>query len=317
METAVRNKTLSLNDELLRYPKRFSFETAAHILEFGSPVSFGKETNIADAPFKTVNINSFHLRGTEIEKIFQINGVPVIYIERLSISGLNAPLPTPYAELIYRRTQEQDFAVGDFLNMFNARLLGVSYQISKRRYLSLQRCDDSCLTLKTIAAFLGESSKTFDRRMSRLAYLFWTKEKSAAGLEAVISSFFKFTTKVREIRTFWANDRREIRKLGDMKLGSNAELGTKLSVSSFGVEINLTHKDYNKIFQALIDKKYLDDLKRLIQKYLGDFFCCELSITPQNVPPLKMGNVMLGKTSWIPGKILDSVKIDLFPSSRN
>ncbi|MDR0968827.1 MAG: type VI secretion system baseplate subunit TssG [Holosporaceae bacterium] len=308
METTIRNKKLSLRDELFYYPKKFSFETAAYVLEFGSSVSFGKETNLADAPFKTVSVNSFCLRGTEIEKISEVNGVPVIYVERLSISGLNAPLPTPYAELVYRRTQEQDFAIGEFLNMFNARLLGVSYQISKRRYLNLQRCDDSCLTLKTLAAFFGESSKTFNRRMSRLAYLFWTKEKSAAGLEAVVSSIFKFTTKAKELRTFWA-DRREIQKLGNMKLGIDSELGEKVSISSFGVEVDLTCDDYRKIFRALTEKKYLNDLKAAIRKYLGDFFRCSLSLTPQSVPPLKMGNAALGKTSWLQGKALDSAKI--------
>jgi type VI secretion system protein ImpH len=308
METTIRDKKLSLKEELFRYPKKFSFEMAAYILDFESRASFGKETNLADASFKTVNINSFHLRGTEIEKISKVDGVPVIYIERLSLSGLNAPLPTPYAELIFRRSQEQDFAPAEFLNMFNSRLLGISYQTSKRRHLNLQRRDDSCLTLKTIAAFFGESSKTFDRRMSRLSYLFWTKEKSAAGLEAVISSFLNFETKVKELRTFWV-DRGKIRKLGDMKLGVDSELGERFSISSFGVEINLTRDDYNKIFQLITDEKCLGDLKRLIQKYLGDFFCCILSVTPKKVPPLKMGEAWLGKTSWLKGKNPDPVKI--------
>jgi predicted component of type VI protein secretion system len=308
MEAAVRNTELSLNDELLRRPKQFSFETAAYILEWGSPVSFGKEINISESPFKTVSINSFHLRGTEIEKILRENDCYTIYIERLSISGLNAPLPTPYAELIFRRAQEKDSAISEFINTFNTRLLGISYQISKRRYLNLQRHDKNCLLLRTVAAFSGESPMAADRRTARLSYLFWTKEKSAAGLEVLISSFLRFTVKVKEIQTFWA-ERSDIRRLGNMKLGKNSELGTKLSVSSFGVEIDLTHDDYRKIFQLLSDEKYSNELKKLICRYLGIFFRCTLNLTPKNIPPLKLGQTSLGRKSWFPGNKIDPVRM--------
>ncbi|MDR1334306.1 MAG: type VI secretion system baseplate subunit TssG [Holosporaceae bacterium] len=311
MEAAIRSTTLPLIDELLQKPRQFSFEMAAQILEFGFQTSFGKEISIAESPFKTFSLNSFHLRGTEIEKILRENDSYIIYAERLSIAGLNGPLPTPYAELIFRRSREKDNAMGEFLNSFNMRLLGISYQISKRRYLNLQRHDQNCLLIRTMASFLGESPATMDRRMARLSYLFWTKEKSAAGLETLISSFLRFTTKVKEIQTFWAN-RRDIHRLGNMALGRSSELGTRLSISSFGVEIALTHSDYGKIFQLLTDEKYFDDLKKLIHQYLGNFFCCTVSLTPQSVPPLRLGHTSLGRVSWIPGDRLDSLRIGIY-----
>ena len=62
METSIRDKKLSLKEELLSKSKQFSFEMAVYILEFGHKISFGKETNVADAPLSTKSINSFHLR---------------------------------------------------------------------------------------------------------------------------------------------------------------------------------------------------------------------------------------------------------------
>ncbi|MDR0632317.1 MAG: type VI secretion system baseplate subunit TssG [Holosporaceae bacterium] len=307
METTIRNQKLPLNEELLARPRQFSFEMAAYVLEFGSQTSFGKEISLSTAPFRTKSLNSFHLRGTEIEKITTEDNRRVIYIERLSISGLNAPLPTPYAELIFRQTQKEDYAMGEFINSFNTRLLGISYQISKRRYLNLQSSDRMPL-LKVIATFFGKFQESIDKKMARLSYLFWTKEKSAAGLEAAISAFFGFTTQVREIQTFWTN-RQEIHPLENMKLGVTSELGKRVSLSSFGVEINLTHDNYKKIFQLLFDQQYMNDLKLLIYAYLGDFFHFTLSFTPHNIPPLKMSETLLGKTSWISGKTFDSSKI--------
>jgi predicted component of type VI protein secretion system len=162
--------------------------------------------------------------------------------------------------------------------------------------------------LRVIATFWGKFQESIDKKMARLSYLFWTKEKSAAGLEAAVSSFFGFTTNVKEIQTFWTN-RQEIHLLGNMKLGATSELGKRLSLSSFGVEVNLTHDNYNKIFHLLSDRQYLNDLKLLICTYLGDFFHFTLSLTPRNVPPLKMSETLLGKTSWMSGKTFDSSKI--------
>ncbi|MDR1561395.1 MAG: type VI secretion system baseplate subunit TssG [Holosporaceae bacterium] len=310
MESEIRNQKLSLIEYLQKYSKQFSFEMAAYILEHGSAVSFGKEIDTVNVPFKTQSINSFHLRGTEIEKIVEINGAKTVYIERLSISGLNAPLPTPYAELIFRRDQEQDAAMAAFINAFNMRLLGISYQISKRRYLSLQRHKNvNCMLSRTISAFFGDSPETMDRKISRLSYLFWTKEKSTAGLEAIIVAAFGFKVRVEEFQTFWAN-RRERFYLGDIKLGKNSELGTKASISSFGIKIELNH-NFSKIYQLLTNNEYLQSLTSLIRKYLGEFFSCFLYITPEEAPPLVINNAVLGKTAWIPGKNFDPAKIVL------
>ncbi|GHU12424.1 hypothetical protein FACS189449_06050 [Alphaproteobacteria bacterium] len=273
---------------------------AAYVLEHGSAVSFGKETNVLRSPFKTKSINSFHLRATEIENISEIDGVPTIFIERLTIAGLNAPLPTPYAELIYMRTIEHDVAISSFINAFNSRLLGISYQISKRRYLTLQNHDENCMLIRTIATFLGENPATMDRRLSRLAYLFWTKEKSAAGLEAIITSYFKLETHVKQFRSFW-DKRHDVALLekDKLKLGKNSILGSRVPLPSFGLEIELSHNNYEYIYKILTDKKCMDSLKFLIKKYLGEFFSCKLSITPKSVPPLQLGNALLGKTAWM------------------
>ncbi|MDR0677489.1 MAG: type VI secretion system baseplate subunit TssG [Holosporaceae bacterium] len=300
MESSGGNKELSLKEELYNYSKQFSFEMAVYIFEYSSKISFGKETDLSIAPFQTKTINSFHLRGTEIEKILIVNEIPVIYVERLAISGLNGPLPTPYAELIFKRSLEKDTSSSLFINIFNTRLLGISYQISKRRWLNLQSHKSNCLLLRTIASFFGENPLTMDRKMSRLSYLFWTKERSVTGLKTIISSFFHFIVEIREFKTFTIK-RNNIQKLGNMRLGCDSELGKLFFVSSFGIEINLIHDDYRKIFHLITDRKYMNEVKSLIRRYLGDFFFYTLKLTPKNVPPLKISETLLGRTSMIPG----------------
>ncbi|GHT91795.1 hypothetical protein FACS1894122_04740 [Alphaproteobacteria bacterium] len=307
MGSELRKQELSLVDTLKAKPKQFSFEMASYVLEHGSKVSFGKETSISQSPFKTRSITSFHLRATEIEKISEIDGINTVFIERLAIAGLNAPLPTPYAELICMRRIEQDVAIAAFINAFNSRLLGISYQISKRRCLSLQNHKKNCPLTRVLATFLGDNPATMDRRLARLAYLFWTKEKSAAGLEAVITSYFNLETHVKQFRPFWC-ERHNIAHLGKhkLKLGENSMLGHKIPLSSFAIEIELSHKNYMYIYNMLTDKTHIAKLKFLIKKYLGDFFSCKLKLIPQYVPPLQFRNARLGKTAWLPSNKLDS-----------
>ena len=129
MGNAVRKQKLSLEEDLLKNPRQYSFEMTAKILSWHSNQDYGKEISIYDAPLKTVSINSFHLRATEIEKITNEDDKKVIHIERLSLAGLNAPLPTPYAEMVYNCNVAKDFSFGRFLRM--------SYSESKSRLIKM------------------------------------------------------------------------------------------------------------------------------------------------------------------------------------
>ena len=308
MGAAVRNTELPLAEELIQYPKKFSFEMASYILGHNVSVSFGKEMDVNAAPFKTENIYAFHLRGTEIEKIEDVNGTKVIYTERLSIAGLNAPLPTPYTELIFRRNLEQDTAMTAFVNAFNMRLLGISYQVSQRKFLNLQSHKKNCPLLRCIATLSGKPQDEMSRQYARLSYLFWTKEKSAVGLEAIISSVLDLPAKVREFQTGRIK-RERILTLGQMRLGRNSEIGTDVFVSEFKVKIDITHHDFNRLYALITDRDSVQELQRLITRYLGVFYIPSIYVTPQKVPPLKMGEWALGRNSWLPADKMEPLKI--------
>lgn len=310
----------SLEFDLLQNAYKFSFEMAAYILEHGKPVSFGKHINVTQAPFRTFSINAFHLRGTEIEKIETIDGVRTIFVERLALSGLNAPLPTPYGELIFRRTHEQDDAMASFVNVFNSRILGISYQVSKRLHINLQdHGGDNCLFMRNLAALCGEDLRKMNRRFSRVSMLFWNKEKSAAGLESLLKALFGFEVKVLQFCTTWTNVGEDNRLLsGKKRLGINMGLGTRAAVSNLGVHIEL-QQEFDKVCELLNSKEEISvvegeggesgekeklrkegengDLKNIlsqvrfvIQKYIGDFYIYKLKVRPYSALPMRIGS---------------------------
>lgn len=306
MGNALRREELSLEEDLLKNSRSYSFEMAAKILSNDSNDDYGKEISIKKTPFRTVSINTFYLRGTEIEKIIEKDDTKFIFIERLSLAGLNAPLPTPYAEIIYNRNLAHDYSFGQFLNTFNSRILGISYQISKRRYVCLQADEkDNYLLQKTIANFFGEEK--IDRKLSRLAYIFWTKEKSAVGLESGIKSIFDCEVKIDQLtRTRLKNN--EKNRLGYINLGKNSDLGSHFTIINLGVSIYLD-VSYSQFMFFISESQKIAELKFVIKKYLGDFFKFSVFITPKVAPKSILGKTCLGKTSWFNGTKFDYAKV--------
>lgn len=307
MGTAVRTERISVKDELFQYPKQFSFDMAVYILDCRTSVSFGKEVSVTKASFKTVSVIALHLRATEIEDIAPGKEnfyKPTIYVSRLALAGLNAPLPTPYAALAIRRYHDGDRAISSFLNIFNARLLGISYRVSQRRYLVLQRKNQWPM-LKCIANFLGEQS--VPKQMTRLAYLFWTRGHTVEGLKILIESYFRLKVTIHTVSEHW-EPLREVIPLGINTLGQNAYLGQKASLKRFCLRVCITHDDSAVIFNLLSDKHLFSQLKSLIRKYIGPIMICKLEITPPNTPPLKFFT-SLGKNSWLQGTNADFLRV--------
>ena len=305
MGNAARKQKLSLNEDLLKNPRKYSFEMTAKILSWHSTYDYGKEISVHNAPLKTVSINSFHLRGSEIEKILSEGDKKVVYIERLSLAGLNAPLPTPYAEMIYNCNVAKDYSFGKFINTFNARILGIAYQVSKKRFVSLQANKKrDYMIIRTLANFFGESS--IDRKYARLAYLFWTKEKSAAGLESVIKYLYPLDVKIEQF-TPTRIPNNNYNRLGHIRLGIDSDLGSHFTVVNLGITIHLSGDDHT-ILKLISRRDKREEIKRVIEKYLGNFIKFEVFVKPSKVSSLKMKNG-LGHTTWLSGTTLNESKI--------
>lgn len=307
MGTTLRPQRVSIRDELFLHPKQFSFDMAVHILDCKTTVSFGKETSITKAALKTISVIAFHLRATEVENIILEEGTtPAIYANRLAIAGLNAPLPTPYADLAIHRYHEGDYAISSFFNIFNSRLLGISYRLSQRRYLALQKKDQWPM-LKCMASFLGEQN--VPKQMTHLAYLFWTRGRTIEGLRIMLKSYFRFNVKIYAISEHW-EPLQEVIPLGINVLGKDAYLGQKVSMNRFCINVRLTHDEPNVIYDLLSNKQLFAQMSDLIRKYIGPLMICKLEISPSSAPPLKF-SASLGRNSWLQGKNVDFLRTQI------
>lgn len=304
METTFRSQRVSVKDELFQYAKQFSFEMAVYILDCYTRVSFGRETSIAKASVRTVSVLAFHLRATEVEKIADNLNKPVIYVSRLALAGLNAPLPTPYAARAIRQYYDGDHSMAAFLNIFNSRLLGISYRISQRRYFTLQK-KNRWMMLKCIANLLGEHD--IPKQMTRLAYLFWSRGHTIEGLRILIEGYFHLKTEIYTVCEHW-EPLQDIVPLGGNRLGYNAYLGRHASLKRFCVKIRVTHDNPEVIFNLLANNEAFLQLKKLIKKYIGPLIVCKMEIVPSFTSDLNF-QCVLGHNSWLKGNFPDALRI--------
>lgn len=306
MVNAIRQHSLSVTDVLLQNPRSFCFEMAVKTICYNSKISFGSERVIAQQPMKIENINVLYLRGTEIGGISNDNGKLTLQVERLTLAGLNAPLPTPYTELLIERKREKDLSMSQFLNIFNTRLLGISYRISEKRYTCLRPKDYAMK--KILPAFFGEDHHDFNLRLSRLSYLFWIKEKSIAGLESILRYLLELDVKIIPA-VLMKLENKHIKRLGQMKLGIDSDIGKHFYVSHFKIKIHLSKCDHKYVTDFINNVHYVSKLNKLVSKYFSHTCHYAMFIRPNEAPHLKFQNFVLGRTSWLAGKHVDEVKI--------
>ena len=302
MATQIRNPKLSLIDDLLQNSSKFSLESAVYILEHKENIQFGKEPTYSASKIIAKSVTSFHVHANEIDNIKFNAQKYIIFTRRLAIAGLNAPLPTPYAEQLLRQHYTRDDSGLEFISIFNARLIGISYQISVRGNILLEHRGKSLFT-KTVASFFGTND--FARNKMRLAYIFWNKEKSALGLKTILSSYFKFDVQVQQLYDI-SEYRGDDNRLGSIHFDRNAFLGTKASLQHNAVKIVITDRDSRRVLLFLSQSGNIKALKEMIRMYLGEFIVCRVELHPANTPPLHMG-VKLGLNSWFAGQHADCI----------
>lgn len=305
MDTSIGQSRISVREEMLKFPKQFSFEMAIYVFGYNSKISYGTEALISDSPVKTISMVSYKLRATEIEKINETDRI-TIFTNKLALAGLNAPLPTPYSELIIQRFHERDYAISAFLNIFNSKLLGVAYRISQRRHIALQRKGNRPL-LKCVSNFFGASNTP--QKMTRLSYLFWSRNRTLEGLRIILEEYFKFKVKIDPLSELWSNHH-DIKLLGKNRLSENAYLGRQANIKSFCIKIHITHDNPDVIYSLLSNDTLLNDVKLLITKYLGSLITCKLEIIPQVATALKFYS-QLGHNTWLQGNPTDARRINL------
>ncbi|NSX53681.1 type VI secretion system baseplate subunit TssG [Parasulfitobacter algicola] len=238
--------------------------------------------------------------------------------------GPNGAFPlhiTEYARDRKRNHGDPTFIA--FADMFHHRMFSLLYRAwaSGQPASCFDRPDDDPFDGK-VAALSGMSGPTFDCRdaMPDLAKrhfsgLLASSTRNEAGLEAIISQFFKTDIVIESFVGSWLQlEPHDRGQLGSVALGRSASLGDKVwsREAKFRIRIGpLALDDYKRLLPG---GESFKRLAAIIRNYVGDTLEWDVNLVLEaaEVPQMILGQSGdLGLTSWI-GKRPDRNAADLY-----
>lgn len=258
--------------------------------------SFGNNTSSTNLKIRSLNV--LYLAPYEIKKIEFIEEKNyIIHTYKLSLCGINGPLPNSITEWIIHRSYNCDFAIQEFLNIFTTRLIGKSYQISKKLHQNLQDVHPN-------QSIIGKIVNSFNDNILSNTYSFWNVTKSTKGLEAMLANFFNFNVEIKEYHPsitrnnnlqcqLTSNNKNMYQKKLN-KLGISV-LGNKVYEKDSSILINI-YNEYSDV-KLLLDGRLDQMLNYILKKYCGNFLSYKIRAHVKNMPNATLGSVKLAINS--------------------
>lgn len=233
----------------------------------------------------------------------------------MGLAGAFGPLAMPDTELVLDRIRSKDFAIRDFLDIFNHRLVSLMYQVRKRHRLTLtNQPPEETPTARRLYSFFGlgldgllNRMQVPDRTLLATAGILAQQPRSAVGLERLLACHFQVEVSVSQLAGCWRSlEASEWTCIGrihgrNQRLGAGAVVGTRIwdQQGAFAVRLGpLTQNEFRDFLPNGTGYRPLCELTRF---YAGPEFELgfQLTLKATEVPQSWLGHAVLGWTSWL------------------
>ena len=314
-------------EALSRQAFEFEFDQAIAILEQERPLTpIGEGCDPATESVEIKSHVSLANPPAELHKLQRKPGKKAtLWVNFLSLAGIQGPLPTPYTELVLQRNRQKDFAFRDFLDIFNHRLAGLWFRFRKKYRIGLSSVKPekhpvgkTLLQLAGIQnpdSLLDDSTAQASSQRVFLTYndLLWRRPHSAAGLLCLLGSYFQVPTQLDLFQGQWRQPMpSDLSLIGNTDgryhaLGQSMILGQKVWDQAAGVLITLGPLSW-RMCQSFLPlniknkKSNWDLLKKISKLYVGYDVDLRLKLilNPKEVEPVTLNrHFALGLNSWL------------------
>ncbi len=337
MATITWKQNPAVAEALAKETPEFEFEQAITILEQTHTESEGLGEG-SDPARESVEIKSHISLAAPATELYRLQTKPgqkkTLWINFLSLAGIQGPLPTPYTELVIQRNRQKDFAFRDFLDIFNHRLASLWYRFRKKLKVGLSPVlPEEHPIGKTLLQLVGiqqtpafkdclQSSTLTSRVLLSYHDLLWHRSHSAAGLVCLLGSYFQVPVSLELFQGRWREPHPDdFSYIGYNQgkyhaLGQTMVLGKKVWDQAAGMTIVLGPLKWDA-YQSFLpvrsgkDNPQFKLLRELSYFYHGLEFSLRLRLLlkKEEARPLALnGQFALGWNSWMYTK--SSLSID-------
>lgn len=238
---------------------------------------------------------------------------PKMCVNFMGLTGPKGVLPQVYTELVEERINppHRDYALRDFLDIFNHRVISLFYNAWKRSRLPV----DIGRYRRCFMSLVGLGTEALENRQSVPddAYVFFTglfalQPRSAVSLEQILADYFRVPVDVEQFVGAWyplrwdSTFHFEELEDPDVSLGTGVVVGDEVWDQQSRITIQLgplTMKQYEEFLPGKAGHRRLRDIVRFFTRDEHGFDL-RLVLLRQDVPPCDLlGDVRLGWTSWV------------------
>ena len=323
MATHGWGKDSPVDEWLYEEPYRFDFFQAVRLLEMAdssaAPVGEGAEPAREAVRFKSsIGLGFAASDVAEVRPAGDEGGATEMTVNFMGLAGATGPLHTPSTELIIERAWHKDTALRDFLDIFNHRLVSLLYRIRKLHRIGLdntppgnERVSEYLYSVVGLGTpSLRGRTQVKDRALLYYAGLLGQQPRSMAGLERLLSDYFRVGTSGRPFRGRWhALEESQWTLIGaqlgrNRALGSDALVGTRVWDQQGAFEVVLGPLTLAEFLDFLPTGWAFRPLCDLVRFYVGDEvdFAFRLKLRAGEIPATRLGaegGARLGWTSWL------------------
>jgi type VI secretion system protein ImpH len=318
----------ALKELLEAAPFRFHFFQAVRLLERIAPEreSPGGFVPLEKEAVRFAAHQSTAFPASEIQTLtFPEGKPPRMTVNFMGLTGPLGLLPLYYTEYIMERMRNKDYALRDFLDIFNHSAISLFYQAWKKYRFGVtnERVKHGPVSKQLLALVglgtpgLGDRQGVNDDAFMYYAGLFSQHPRSAASLERVLADYFGVPVAVEQFAGAWYKLDRSSQSCLDESgrytemLGFGAVLGDEIWDQQSVVRIVLGPLSLSQYLDFLPTGTAWESLRSLVRFHSNDEldFDLQLVLRRDETPPCELGNLgeaapRLGWTSWAKTKAM-------------
>jgi type VI secretion system protein ImpH len=303
-----------------RIPVGWQTNNGVDVTPLNEVVSFKVPVSLAFQPSDIVSLTLRHKESavgssTNLDSK-KLDTLIEIVVSFMGVTGPQGILPNVYTEYLYERCYEQDYALRDFLDIFNHRLISLYYRAwQKYRVSSNILFTDSKFT-ECLFSIIGcgfdsiKNSSTLDLSvLLEYAGILARKPLCAETIENVISLYFCIKVQLKQFVGQWLTlDNTSQSRLGcsNVTLGIDCVIGNKFYDVHSKIVFILGPLRYSQYVTFLPNGSNFMVMIQLINSLVG----CELDyeiqmqLASNDIPHTKLGQSlqnepMLGWNTWL------------------
>ncbi len=322
--------------EFVREPSRFDFFQAIRLLALASSVpseseTRSKRTHLAHLPAEELVRLRAHVGHAfpasavgSFAASSESEGAPVheMTVTFMGLAGTGAVLPPHYTQLLIDRVREKDFALRDFLDLFNHRLIGQFYRAWERCHFFVgyesfrrgrTRDADSLTRMLFSLVGVGTSGLRDRQTIPDEALLYYAghfahRPRSAVGLEEIVADLFELPTEIKQFRGQWMHlspaDRTRLRSGGNNQLGVSALAGGRVWGIENKIRVRLGPLTYEQFQRFLPGRTAYTCLGQIVRFFVGPAFDFDLQLVLRRdeIPRCRLtrsAGSQLGWNTWL------------------